>query len=273
MALGIYITFRILNVSDLTADGSFATGAAVAAVLITSGVNPIFAILCAFITGCLCGMVTALLHTKLKIPAVLSSILVQLALYSIDYKITSGKSMISLNPDVVNVILTSREKIKPIIVVLLFAIVIILLLYWFFGTEIGSAIRASGNNIKMAKANGINTNTMSIIGLALSNGIIALAGSLAAQYNAAYEINMGKGAIVIGLAAIIVGEVISSLLFKKSVSFFLRFSFVQLGGILYYLIMIIILWLRVDSSDLKLFTALLVAIILAIGKRKEKGEN
>ncbi|MBQ6216437.1 MAG: ABC transporter permease [Erysipelotrichaceae bacterium] len=271
MALGIYITFRVLKESDLTVDGSFATGGAVAVMLITAKVNPWIAILCAFVTGIVVGCITGLIHTKLKIPAILSGILVQFGLYSINLHIMGMVANVSCNPSKNNVFISMRSIPKAILVGGLFAACLIMIMYWYFGTEQGCAIRATGNNERMAKAQGINVNNMKVIGFALGNGLVALAGGLMAQYQGFSDINMGRGAIVIGLAAIIIGEVLSEIIFPKGCQFFTRLIFVILGGITYYLIMIIVLWLRVDSNDLKLATAIIVMLSLAIPNLK-KGE-
>ena len=264
MALGVYITFRVLKESDLTVDGSFATGGAVAVMMITNGINPWLAVLCAFLTGIVVGCTTGLIHTKLKIPAILSGILVQFGLYSINLHIMGMVSNISCNPSKNNVIITMRNIPNAIILGVIFSIALVGVMYWYFGTEQGCAIRATGNNNRMALAQGINVNNMKVIGFALGNGLVALAGSLMAQYQGFADINMGRGAIVIGLAAIIIGEVLSEAIFPKGTSFAIRLTFVILGGVVYYLIMIVVLWLRVDSNDLKLATALIVMLALAI---------
>ncbi len=264
MALGIYITFRVLKESDLTVDGSFTTGGATAVMLITSGINPWLAIIIAFLVGIVVGTTTGLIHTKLKIPAILSGILVQFGLYSINLHIMGMVANVSCNPTKNNVLLTMRNIPMAILIGFITAIALISILYWYFGTEQGSAIRASGNNEHMALAQGINVDNMKIIGFALGNGLVALAGGLMAQYQGFSDINMGRGAIVIGLAAIIIGEVLSEIVFPKGCSFYLRLLFVIIGGIVYYLIMIVVLWLKVDSNDLKLATAIIVMLALAI---------
>lgn len=271
MSLGVYITFRVLKESDLTVDGSFTTGGAVAVMMITSGINPIISLIVAFIAGILTGICTGLIHTKLKIPAILSGILVQFGLYSVNLHIMGMAANISCNPSKFNVLITMRKIPSTIIISLVVAILLIGILYWYFGTEQGSAIRATGNNNKMALAQGININNMKVIGFGLGNGLVALAGGLMAQFQGFADINMGRGAIVIGLAAIIIGEVISEAIFKKGCSFYIRLSAVILGGIIYYLIMVVILWLNIDSSDLKLATAIIVMICLAIPNFKKGG--
>ena len=232
--------------------------------LITSGINPWLAIIIAFLVGIVVGTTTGLIHTKLKIPAILSGILVQFGLYSINLHIMGMVANVSCNPTKNNVLLTMRNIPMAILIGSITAIALISILYWYFGTEQGSAIRASGNNEHMALAQGINVDNMKIIGFALGNGLVALAGGLMAQYQGFSDINMGRGAIVIGLAAIIIGEVLSEIVFPKGCSFYLRLLFVIIGGIVYYLIMIVVLWLKVDSNDLKLATAIIVMLALAI---------
>lgn len=264
MALGVYITFRLLDVADLTVDGSFTTGGAVTAMLILSGWPAWAALLVAILAGLLAGLVTGLLHTKLGIPAILAGILTQFALYSINLRIMGMAANKPINPDRYDLLLTLRHVPSAIVVGVILAAVLIAILYWYFGTEQGSALRATGSNPAMSRAQGININTMKVLGLSLSNGVVALSGGLMAQYQGFADINMGRGAIVIGLAAVIIGEVLCDAIFRKGSSFSTRLSFVVIGGIVYYIVMVIILWLRLDSNDLKLFTALLVAIFLAV---------
>lgn len=272
MALGVYITFRVLKVSDLTVDGTFATGAAVTIMLLLVGISPMMSLLIATIVGMICGIITGLIHTKLKIPAILSGILVQIALFSINLHILDGKSNQAVNPNKYNLIIAASDVSKSIIVGFIVSVVLIIVLYWYFGTEQGCAIRATGNSNRMALAQGINIDNMKVIGFALENGLVSLAGGLLAQYQGYADINMGRGAIVIGLAAIIIGEAFLELIFKKGCSFYTKLAFVIVGGIIYYLVMVLILWLRVDSNDLKLFTAIIVALFLAIPNLK-KGDK
>ncbi len=264
MALGIYITFRVLKESDLTVDGSFATGGAVAVMLITAGVNPWIALLVAFAVGVIVGICTGMIHTVLGIPAILSGILVQFGLYSINLHIMGMVANVSCSPVKNHVLITMRNIPMAIGVGFGFAAVLIIIMYWYFGTEQGCAIRATGNNEHMALAQGINVSNMKVIGFALGNGLVAMAGGLMAQYQGFADVSMGRGAVVIGLAAIIIGEVLSELIFPKGCSFYTRLTFVVIGGIVYYLIMIFVLWLRVDSNDLKLATAIIVMLALAI---------
>lgn len=264
MALGLYITFRMLNTADMTVDGTFTTGGAVTVMLIINGWNPWLAILIAFIAGLLAGTVTGILHTKLGIPAILSGILTQFALWSVNLAIMGFSANKAISVNTFALAISSRFVGNAIFTGLVCAVLIIAILYWYFGTEHGSAMRATGNNPEMAKAQGININRMKVIGLALSNGLVALSGGLMAQYQGFADINMGRGAIVIGLAAIIIGEVVADLLAKKHTNFALRLFFVVIGGILYYLVIQIVLWLRLNSNLLKLFTAIVVAIFLAV---------
>lgn len=264
MALGIYITFRVLKESDLTVDGSFATGGAITVMLITSKVNPWLAVLIAFLAGIAIGVCTGMIHTKMRIPAILSGILVQFGLYSINLHIMGMVANVSCNPSKNDVFISMRNIPMALAVGGAFAIALIAIMYWYFGTEQGCAIRATGNNAHMALAQGINVDNMKVIGFALGNGLVAMAGGLMAQYQGFADINMGRGAIVIGLAAIIIGEVLSEVIFPKGCQFYLRLLFVIIGGIVYYLIMIVVLWLRVDSNDLKLATAIIVMLSLAI---------
>ena len=264
MALGVYITFRLLDVADLTVDGSFTTGGAVTAMLILAGWSAWAALLVAVLAGLLAGLVTGLLHTKLGIPAILAGILTQFALYSINLRIMGMSANKPVNPDRYRLLLTLRHIPSAILVGLILAAALIAILYWYFGTEQGSALRATGSNPAMSRAQGININSMKVLGLSLSNGVVALSGGLMAQYQGFADINMGRGAIVIGLAAVIIGEVLCDAIFRKGCSFHTRLSFVVLGGVVYYIVMVIILWLRLDSNDLKLFTAVLVAVFLAV---------
>lgn len=264
MALGVYITFRLLDIADLSVDGTFTTGGAVCVVLVTGGMNVYLAVIIATLAGALAGLVTGLLHTKLGIPAILAGILTQLSLYSINLWIMNFSSNQVVSVDKFALILSSRNITYSIIVGAIICVIIIALLYWYFGTERGCAMRATGCNPEMSKAQGININTMKIVGLALSNGIVALSGALLAQYQGFADINMGRGAIAIGLACIIIGEVIGKALAGKHLNFAVRMGFVVFGGVAYYIAIIIVLWLRLNSNFLKLFTSVIVAIFLAV---------
>ena len=271
MALGLYITFRLLDFADLTVDGSFATGGAVTVILVLRGCPAIVAVLAAVAVGILTGLCTALLHTRLGIAPILSGILTQIALYSVNLHILGNKANQPVNVDKYHLLLSLRHPATAILVAFLFAAVLIALFYWFFGTELGSAIRATGSNPRMVLAQGIDIRRMKVLALALSNGIVALSGGLMAQYQGFADVNMGRGAIVIGLAAIIIGEVLCRALFKGTQSFAIRLIFVVVGGIIYYVVMGVALWLRLPTNDLKLFTAVIVALFLALPNLKKKG--
>ena len=240
MALGIYITFRLLDVADLTVDGSFTTGGAVTVMLILAGWPAWAALLVAILVGMLAGLCTGLLHTKFGIPAIAVSV------------------------DKYHLVLSSRNVPLAILTAALISVALVSVFYWYFGTEQGSALRATGNNPAMSRALGININHMKVLGLSLSNGVVALAGGLMSQYQGFADINMGRGAIVIGLAAVIIGEVIGTALLKKYINFWFTLLFTVIGGILYYMVVVVVLWLRLNSNDLKLFTAIVVALFLAV---------
>lgn len=264
MALGIYITFRLLDVADLTVDGSFTTGGAVTVMLILGGWPAWAALLAAMCAGLLAGMVTGLLHTKLGIPAILAGILTQFSLYSINLRIMGMSANKAVSVDKYHLLLSSRHIPAAILTGAIIALVLISLFYWYFGTEQGSALRATGNNPAMSRALGINIDNMKVLGLSLSNGIVALSGGLLAQYQGFADINMGRGAIVIGLAAVIIGEVIGHAILGKRMNFYGTLTFTAIGGVIYYLVIVIVLWLRLNSNDLKLFTAVVVALFLAV---------
>ncbi|MBO4914544.1 MAG: ABC transporter permease [Oscillospiraceae bacterium] len=272
MALGVYITFRLLDVADLSVDGTFATGGAVTVMLMLAGVSGPVALLCAVLVGLLCGLCTGILHTKLGIPAILAGILTQFALYSINLRIM-GKANQSASVKKFGLVWETKGKgfllsslyiPQAILAGALLAAVIIGVLYWYFGTEQGSALRATGSNPNMSRAQGVSVSSMKLIGLALSNGLVALSGGLMTQFQGTADVNMGRGAIVIGLAAIIIGEVLCDTFFHKGVNFAVKLTTVVVGGVIYYLVMVVILWLRLDPNDLKLFTALIVAVFLAV---------
>lgn len=267
MAIGVYITFRVLDFADLTVDGTLGTGGAVLVVCVTNGMNIYLAVFLAFIAGCLAGLATGIFHTAFGIPPILAGILTQLSLYSINLRIMNGKANMALNADKYNLMISLRNIPKAILVGAICAAVLVAVLYWLFGTEIGSSIRATGCNQNMSRANGINTNVTKIIALVLSNGIVAAAGALLSQYQGFADINMGRGAIVIGLAAVIIGEVIFGKIFKN---FALRLLAAVFGGIVYYIVITFVLRLGLNSNDLKLFTALVVAVFLGIPYWKNK---
>ncbi len=269
MAIGVYITYKVLDLADLTVDGSFATGGAVLVILTTGGMNIYLAMLISFIAGCIAGFVTGILHTKFGIPAILSGILTQLALYSVNLRIMGGKANTAISWRNFDLLVSSRTDViyNTIIVCVIFIAVLIAVLYWFFGTEMGHAIRSTGCNPAMSRANGINTNTCKVLGLVLSNGIVALAGALLSQFQGFADVNMGRGAIVIGLAAVIIGEVVFGKIFRN---FALRLVSVVIGGIIYYIVITIVLKLGLKTDDLKLLSALVVALFLGIPYWKSK---
>ena len=265
MALGVYVTYKLLDFADLTVDGSLVTGGAVAVMLMLSGVNPYLALLCALLAGMLAGLVTGLLHTAFGIPPILSGILTQIGLYSINMRIM-GKSNQPISVDKYDLIVSLREIPHAILMGAIFVAVVIGVLYWFFGTETGSAIRATGANPQMARAQGVNTNNMKLLALVISNGLVAMAGALYAQYNGSADINMGRGAIVIGLAAVIIGEV----LFGRRGNFAWTLLSVVFGGIVYFLVIALVIQLGLSTTDLKLFQALTVAVFLAVPHLREQ---
>ena len=272
MAIGVYITYRILDVADLTVDGSLATGGAVCALCISMGWNPWLALLMAVLSGMLAGLVTGLFHTVCGIPAILSGILTQLALYSINLRIMAvgdtakTKATLAVSVDKHALLVSSRyvrnlDTANPLFLLTVLTIIVIAILYWYFGTEQGSALRATGSNPSMARAQGINTNFSRVLGLVVSNALVSLAGALLAQYQGSATIDMGRGAIVIGLAAVIIGEVLLDKLFHN---FALKLFAAVIGSIIYYVVITLVLRLGLESTDLKLLTALVVAVFLAI---------
>ena len=280
MALGVFITFRLLDIPDMTVDGSFATGGAVTVMLLLAGMPAWAALLIAIIVGVLTGLCTGFLHTKLGIPAILAGILTQFALYSINLRImTKANQTASVQKFGMfwengnGVLVSSLHITQAILIGLVIAAVIVALSYWYFGTEQGSALRATGNNPAMSRAQGIHIETMKVIGLGISNGIVALAGGLMTQFQGTADVSMGRGAIVIGLAAIVIGEILCDAIFSKGCNFAVRLGFIIFGGIVYYAVMVVILWLKLDPNDLKLFTAIIVAIFLAIPQLKARSKS
>lgn len=266
MALGVYITYKVLDYSDLTVDGSIVTGGAVFALLVLNGVPIAVAMVAAFIAGSIAGLLTALLHTRLGIPPILSGILTQLGLYSINLRIM-GKSLLAVSVDKFPLLVSTRNQGSSCLVALLFVVAVIGLMYWFFGTELGCSIRATGANANMSRAQGINTNNTKLLGLVLGNGLVGLSGALYTQYLGSVTVNMGRGAIVIGLAAVIIGEVLFGKLFSN---FALKLASVVIGAILYYVVIAFVIQLGLNTDDLKLFSAAFVAIFLAVPHLKEK---
>lgn len=266
LALGVYITFRLLDIADLTVDGSFATGGAVCAVCVLNGFHPLVAIIAAILSGFAAGAITGFLHTKCKMPAILAGILTQLSLYSINLRIMGGRANLPLTT--ANTLfkdlsqsLNINKYYVTLVIALIFTASIIGILYWFFGTEIGSALRATGNSEQMAKSLGINANMMKLLGLMISNGLVGLSGALNALYGQATDVRIGTGAIVIALASIVIGEVIIS---SKKGNFALRLSSIAIGSIIYRIIYAFVLQLGLNTDDLKILTALIVAIALTV---------
>lgn len=277
MALGVYITFRLLDFADLTVDGSIATGAAVSVMLIRAGVSPIATLPIAFLSGALAGMVTGLLNTALGIPGILASILTQISLYSINLNIM-GKANQPVSVDNYPLVVSLRyvtdgsvSRLLFFLGMIVFLLALIAVMYWYFGTEQGHAIRATGCNSNMARAQGINTNFIKVLALMISNGLVGLCGALYGQFQGASDVNMGRGAIVIGLAAVIIGEVLfGKFASKRKLAFAFTLASVILGAVIYYMVYQFVLWLKMPSEDMKLFSAIVVAIFLAIPYLKEK---
>ena len=265
MAIGVAITYKILDYADLTVDNSLCTGGAVAAICIIGGMDPLLSLVFAMLAGALAGLCTGLLHTVLGIPAILSGILTQLALYSINMHIM-GKSNLTISRTQYDLLLTSAQIPRAILVSGSVVLVLVIVLYWFFGTQLGCAIRATGNNEHMARAQGISTNRMKVLGLMLSNALVGLSGALLAQYQGNADINMGRGAIVIGLAAVVIG---GALLGRRE-NFALRLATTALGGVVYYAILAVVIWAGLSTSDLKLFSAVVVAVFLSAPHLKKK---
>ena len=274
MALGVYFTYRILDIADLSVDGSLATGGAVSIMLIMNGWNPELTLLAALLSGLAAGFITGMLHTKLGIPAILAGILTQISLYSVNLNII-GKANQAINVNAVSLRITSNALLlwRTIAIVAFCCLALIAILYAYLGTENGCAFRATGNNGVMSSALGINTDRMKVIGLALSNGLVALAGGMLAQYQGFADVNMGRGAIVIGLAAVIIGEVIGERICGKRMNYFLRLLFAIAGSVIYYLVYVFVLWLKFPANDMKLLTAVVVAVFLAIPYLQQKRKN
>ena len=272
MAIGVYITFRILDIADLTVDGTLCTGGAVCIMMMLSGHNVWVSMLAATGAGLLAGLATGIFHTFMGIPAILAGILTQLSIYSVNLKIM-GKANQAINVDKFN-LLVSLRRVKGVVltqntlfIVAIMIVILIAVLYWFFGTELGCSLRATGCNPSMSRAQGINTDRNKVLGLMLSNGLVALSGALLTQYQGFADINMGRGSIVIGLAAVIIGEAIFSRIFRN---FALKLLSVVFGSILYYLVLQIVIWMGIDTDLLKMLSALVVALFLAFPYWKGK---
>lgn len=263
MALGVYVTYKLLDIADLTVDSSLCTGGATSAVLILMGMHPLLSLVFAVFAGMLAGLVAGFLHTRLRIPAILAGILTQLGLYSINLRIM-GKSSVALLRQ--PVVISLGNIPMALLIGVLVAAAVVAVMYWFFGTELGCAIRATGNNRKMVRAQGVNTDTMKIIGLVLSNGLVGLAGGLLAQYQGSANINMGRGAIVIGLASVIIGEVI----FGARFNFAYQLGSIVAGSVIYQIVIAFVLQLGLSTEDLKLFSAVTVALALSVPALQKK---
>ena len=278
MAMGVYITYKILDIADLTVDATLCTGGAICAIMTINGVNIWISLLCAIFAGAIADFVTGILNTKFGIPAILAGILTQLGLYSINLHImgfgtdAGARSNLPISVDKYNLLVSSRyvrelSTRNPLLMVTIFVIISIGLLYWFFGTEIGCYLRSTGANIQMSRAQGINTNLAKVLGLMISNALVAFSGALLTQYQGFSDINMGRGAIVIGLAAVIIGEVLFSKIFRN---FALTLLSCVLGAVIYYVVIQFVLKLGLSTDDLKLLTAIVVTLFLAIPYWKAK---
>ncbi len=273
MAIGVFLTFKILDFADLTVDGTMATGGVVTVMLILKGWNPVAAVAVAFVAGMLAGFITGVLHTVLGIPDILAGILTQLSLYSINLNISEGKANQAVNVDMYNLVVSGRDNPAAIVAVVIILAVVIAFMYWFFGTELGFTIRATGCNPNMSRAQGINTNVAKVIALVFSNGLVGFAGGLLSQYQGNFDVNMGRGSIVIGLASVIIGEVLGEAIFGKKLNFSGRLAFVAVGSIIYYIVIQFVLWLGLPTIDMKMFSAMVVAIFLAVPYLRGKAKN
>ena len=274
MTLGVYITFKVLDFPDLTVDGSFALGGAVSAILISNGMNPFITLFFSFLAGSLAGLATGILNTKLQIPGILAGILTMIALYSINIRVMGGRPNIPLlgmatSLTIIQNILSLSKVVSDLLVGFIFSIFIVLIMYWFFGTEMGCAIRATGNNEKMIRALGVDTNVMKTIGLMISNALVSLSGALVTQSQGYADVGMGTGTIVIGLASVIIGEVI----FGNRFNFLYKLSSIVMGSIIYRIIIAIVLQLGLKATDLKLLTAIIVAIALSVPVLNKKANK
>lgn len=273
MAIGVFLTFKILDFADLTVDGTMATGGVVTVMLILKGWNPVAAVAVAFVAGMLAGLITGILHTVLGIPDILAGILTQLSLYSINLNISEGKANQAVNVDMYKLVVSGRDNPAAIVTVVIILLVVIALMYWFFGTELGFTIRATGCNPNMSRAQGINTNVAKVLALVFSNGLVGFAGGLLSQYQGNFDVNMGRGSIVIGLASVIIGEVLGEAIFGKKLNFSGRLAFVAVGSIIYYIVIQFVLWLGLPTIDMKVFSAMVVAIFLAVPYLRGKAKN
>lgn len=268
VAIGVYTTYKILDFADMTVDGSICTGAAVCTVLILGGMNPILAMIFACLAGFLAGALTGTFHIVLGIPGILSGILTQLILWSVNLKIMGKANLaLSVRSEGIKVVITQMRIVQSIEILVCICAVLVALLYLFFGTELGCSIRATGCNANMSRAQGINTDFTKILGLSISNGIVAFGGALLCQYQGSADINMGRGAIVIGLAAVIIGEAVFS---RISSNFAFRFVGVVVGSVIYYLVYQLVISVGFDSDLLKMFSAIVVVVFLGTPYVKKK---
>ena len=263
LAIGVYITYKVIDVADLTVDGTLAFGGAVLVVLVRAGIPVGVAMVCAFVAGCFAGLCTGLLHTMLGIPAILAGILTQISLYSINVAVLGGANL-ALSSRNYSLLVSSGRIFPSLAVVLVFNALIIAALYWFYGTEYGMTLRATGCNRNMSRAQGINTKKSTVIALILSNGLVGVAGGLLSQFEGNADVNKGRGAIVIGLAAVIIGEVLGEIAFRKHFNFVLRLSFTALGAIIYFVVMRIVLVMGLPSHWTKALSAVIVALFLGV---------
>ena len=266
MAIGVFLTFKILDFADLTVDGTMATGGVVTVMLILKGWNPVAAVAVAFVAGMLAGLITGILHTVLGIPDILAGILTQLSLYSINLNISEGKANQAVNVDMYKLVVSGRDNPAAIVTVVIILLVVIALMYWFFGTELGFTIRATGCNPNMSRAQGINTNVAKVLALVFSNGLVGFAGGLLSQYQGNFDVNMGRGSVIIG-------EVLGEAIFGKKLNFSGRLAFVAVGSIIYYIVIQFVLWLGLPTIDMKMFSAMVVAIFLAVPYLRGKAKN
>lgn len=263
LAIGVYITYKVIDVADLTVDGTLAFGGAVLVVLVRAGCPVGIALVGSFVAGCLAGLVTGLLHTGLGIPAILAGILTQISLYSVNVQVLGGANL-ALSSRNFKLMISSGQIIPSLIVVIVFNAAIIAALYWFFGTEYGMTLRSTGCNRNMSRAQGINTKSATVVALVLSNGIVGVAGGLLSQFEGNADVNKGRGAIVIGLAAVIIGEVLGEIIFRKKFNFVLKLAFTALGAIIYFVVMRIVLVMGLPSHWTKALSAVIVALFLGI---------
>ena len=272
MALGVYITYKLLDFADLTVDSTLATGGAVAVMMILAGVPTPAALIGAAAAGGAAGFITGFLHTVLGIPDILSGILTQIAFYSVNLNIL-GASNKSVSVDMYHLVISLRYVTQAIVVTIIFILVLTAALYWFFGTEYGFTIRSTGCNPHMSRAQGVNTNKSKVAALVISNAIVGLSGGLLAQYQGYADVGMGRGAIVIGLASVIIGQVLRQSILGQKANFAVKMLFVVVGAVIYYLVITFVLWLGLPSENMKMFSAMVVAVFLAVPYLRAKAKS